>query len=95
MTPIFYFTKPGDLVFDPMAGGGVVPNVSMVFGRKCQAFDMAAGEDRPEIQYHHWNPNDGVWPMVKKPDLIIFDPPYFSKDEFYGMIKKSINLPGG
>jgi hypothetical protein len=38
---LFYFTDPGDLVMDPMAGGGVVPDVCLLFERKCQAFDLA------------------------------------------------------
>ncbi|GAG19256.1 unnamed protein product, partial [marine sediment metagenome] len=44
----FYFTKPGHLVLDPMAGGGVVPDVCLVFGRKCLSFDLAPGDNRPE-----------------------------------------------
>ncbi|MGD9159755.1 MAG: MerR family transcriptional regulator [Desulfobacteraceae bacterium] len=78
---LFYFTKPGDLVLDPMAGGGVVPDVCMLFERKCQAFDLAPAEDRPEIMYHYWAPENLKWPKTKKPDLIFFDPPYFSKKE--------------
>ena len=39
---LFYFTKPGDLVLDPMAGGGVVSDVCLLFERKCQSFDLAA-----------------------------------------------------
>ncbi len=76
---LFYFSKPGDTVFDPMAGGGVVPDVSLVFGRKCRSFDLAAGDNRPEIEYHLWDPSNGQWPMEKTPDLVFFDPPYFSK----------------
>jgi hypothetical protein len=78
---LFYFTKPGDLVLDPMAGGGVVPDVCLLFGRKCQSFDLAARDNRPEIEYHHWNPQRWTWPVTKKPDLIFFDAPYFSKKE--------------
>ena len=73
---LFYFTKPGDLVLDPMAGGGVVPDVCLLFERKCQAFDLARADNRPEIEYHHLNPGKGTWPVTKKPDLIFFDPPY-------------------
>jgi len=76
---LFYFTKPGDLVLDPMAGGGVVPDVCLAFERKCHAFDLAPSDSRPEIEYHHWNPQKGKWPLAKKPDLIFFDPPYYTK----------------
>jgi hypothetical protein len=56
---LYYFTKPGDLVLDPMAGGGVVPDTCLLFERKCQAFDLAAQDKqgkRPEIEYHNWDP---------------------------------------
>ena len=69
---LFYFTKPGDLVLDPMAGGGVVPDVCLAFERKCHAFDLAPSDSRPEIEYHHWDPQKGTWPVTKKPDLIFF-----------------------
>ena len=78
---LFYFTKPGDLVLDPMAGGGVVPDVCMLFERKCQSFDLAVRDNRPEILCHHWDPRNWKWPITKKPDLIFFDPPYYIKKE--------------
>ena len=79
---LFYFTKPHDLILDPMAGGGVVPDVCLLFERKCQAFDLSPGGDkRPEIEHHHWNPQNRTWPVTKKPDLIFFDPPYYTKKQ--------------
>ena len=78
---LFYFTKPGNLVLDPMAGGGVVPDVCLLFERKCQSFDLALRDNRPEIQRYYWDPQNWTWPVTKKPDLIFFDPPYFSKKE--------------
>ncbi len=78
---LFYFTKPGDLVLDPMAGGGVVTDACLLFERKCQAFDLVSRDKRPEIEYHHWDPQKGTWPVTKKPDLIFFDPPYYTKKE--------------
>ncbi|MDB4443776.1 site-specific DNA-methyltransferase [bacterium] len=77
-----YFSKVGDLVFDPMAGGGVVPDVCLAFGRKCWSFDLVdRPETRPEIEPFQWNPERLLWPVngKEKPDLIFFDPPYFSK----------------
>ena len=76
---LYYFTKPGDHVLDPMAGGGVVPDTCLLFERRCQAFDLAARDKRPEIEYHHWDPRNDTWPVSKKPDLIFFDPPYYTK----------------
>jgi len=78
---LFYFTKPGNLVLDPMAGGGVVPDVCLLFERKCQSFDLALRDNRPEIQRYYWDPQNWTWPVTKKPDLIFFDPPYFRKKE--------------
>jgi hypothetical protein len=79
---LFYLTHPGDLVLDPMAGGGVVPDVCLAFGRQCWAFDLVdRPEKRPEIEPYHWDPKDLSWPVHSKaqPDLIFFDPPYFDK----------------
>ncbi len=81
---LFYFTKQGDLVFDPMAGGGVVPDTSLAFNRRCWSFDLIdRPETRPEIEPHQWNPEGLLWPVKgkDKPDLIFFDPPYFKKQE--------------
>ena len=75
---LFYFTQEGDLVFDPMAGGGVVPDTCLAFNRKCWSFDLAdRPETRPEIEPHQWNPEGLLWPVKgkDKPDLIFFDPP--------------------
>jgi len=79
---LYYFSDQGDLVFDPMAGGGVVEDTCLAFNRKCWSFDMDdRPETRPEIEAHFWDLNDLKWPVKgkTKPDLIIFDPPYFKK----------------
>ena len=80
-----YFSKPGDLVLDPMAGGGVTPDTCLAMGRRCWAFDMMDRPDtRPEIESFTWGISSDQqfsWPVSAKgkPDLIIFDPPYFDK----------------
>ena len=76
-----------------MAGGGVVSDVCMLFERKCQSFDLATRDNRPEIQYHHWNSRDGGWPIEKNPDIIFFDPPYFSKKQKEYEKKANENTP--
>ncbi len=82
---LFYFTKPGDLVLDPMAGGGVVPDTCLAFGRRCLAFDAKARDERPEIKHHEWALDNMSWPInggyKSTPDLIFFDPPYFTKKQ--------------
>jgi len=42
---------------------------------------LAVRESRPEIIYHYWDPQNGQWPTAKKPDLIFYDAPYFTKKE--------------
>ncbi len=79
---LYYFSHQGDLVLDPMAGGGVVADTCLAFNRKCWSFDMADRPDtRPEIEPHFWDLSELQWPVQgkTKPDLIIFDPPYFKK----------------
>jgi len=58
---LFYFTQEGDLVFDPMAGGGVVPDTCLAFNRRCWSFDLAdRPETQPEIELFQWNPESLV-----------------------------------
>jgi hypothetical protein len=79
---LYFFSKENDLVIDPMAGGGVVPDTCLAFNRKCWSFDMVDRIiERPEIEPHFWDTKNLKWPVSSKtkPDLIIFDPPYFSK----------------
>ena len=79
---LYYFSDQNDLVFDPMAGGGVVADTCLAFNRKCRSFDMDDRPDtRPEIEPYFWDISNVQWPIQgkAKPDLILFDPPYFKK----------------
>ena len=79
---LYYFSDQNDLVFDPMAGGGVVADTCLALNRKCWSFDMDdRPETRPEIEPCFWDITNLKWPIKgkTKPDLIIFDPPYFKK----------------
>jgi transcriptional regulator with XRE-family HTH domain len=76
---LYFFTQEGERVMDPMAGGGVVPDVCTLMHRRCDAFDLVARPSRPEIRQHHWQLHSMRWPDTRQPDLIFFDPPYFSK----------------
>ena len=93
---LFYFTRDHHLIVDPMAGGGVVPDVCLAFNRRCWSFDLVDRCDRrPEIECYHWEKKNLQWPYKssEKPDLIFIDPPYFKKkaDDY---AKESIsNLP--
>ena len=69
---LYYFSPPGGLVVDPMAGGGTTLDVCSSMGRRCLAYDLQP--TRPDIQSHdirHGFPKDGVGC-----DLIFCDPPY-------------------
>jgi hypothetical protein len=48
---LFYFSRPGDLVLDPMAGGGVTPDTCLALDRRCWAFDMMDRAKRPEADW--------------------------------------------
>ena len=81
---LFYFSRPGDLILDPMAGGGVTSDTCLALDRRCWSFDIKERSSRPEIEPHTWTLSSNgllMWPVSSKtkPDLIIFDPPYFSK----------------
>ncbi len=104
---LFYFSKQNDLILDPMAGGGVTPDTCLALSRRCWAFDMTdRTETRPEIEPHTWTiptanrlDSSTANPLTsskEKPDLVIFDPPYFDKkasdydkDSISGLPKKA------
>ena len=87
---LYFFSKPDDLIFDPMAGGGVCADTCLAMDRRCWSLDMDDRPDtRPEIEPYHWNLNHKwddlpIMGSKGKPDLIICDPPYFDKkaDEY-------------
>jgi len=100
---LFYFSKQNDLVLDPMAGGGATPDTCLALNRRCWAFDMIdCPETRPEIEHHTWtvskeSDQQMLWPIKskEKPDLIIFDPPYFDKKAGEYSVKSISGLPKG
>jgi ParB family chromosome partitioning protein len=69
---LYYYTGPGALVVDPMAGGGTTLDVCEAMGRRCLAYDL--DPPRPEIRYN--DINDGFPPEALGCDLIFCDPPY-------------------
>ncbi|WP_233579050.1 DNA methyltransferase [Tautonia sociabilis] len=69
---LHYFTSPGALVVDPMAGGGTTLDVCEAMGRRCLAYDLSPV--RPEIAQH--DVRDGFPPEARECDLVFCDPPY-------------------
>ena len=98
---LYYFSRQNDLIFDPIGGGGVTPDVCLAFNRRCWTLDMIDRPDtRPEIEPYYWDIKgdfkkdqkpSGIFNSKQKPDLIICDPPYFDKkrDDY---AQKSISM---
>jgi hypothetical protein len=76
---LYWFTEQDAVVLDPMAGGGTVPDVCLVMGRTCYAYDLS-GSERRDIVPH--NLATAGWPeRTKDAHLIVWDPPYFDKQD--------------
>ena len=59
---LFYFSNPGDLIFDPMAGGGVTAGTCLALCRRCWSLDMEDHQDqRPEIEPYYWDMKNKNW----------------------------------
>jgi ParB-like chromosome segregation protein Spo0J len=69
---LHYYTRPGALVVDPMAGGGTTLDVCTAMGRRCLAYDLAPV--RPDIRA--LDVRDGLPPEAEGCDLVFCDPPY-------------------
>jgi ParB family transcriptional regulator, chromosome partitioning protein len=69
---LHYFTAPGALVVDPMAGGGTTLDVCASMGRRCLAYDLHPV--RSDIRKH--DVNGGFPPEASGCDLVFCDPPY-------------------
>jgi ParB-like chromosome segregation protein Spo0J len=89
---IWYFTQPGDLVVDPMAGGGSTLDAAEFLGRRSLGLDVVPR--RPDIQ--EWDISKGFPEYTKGCDLIFMDPPYWNmKDEGYSDLSSSrLSLEG-
>lgn len=69
---LHYFTEPGALVVDPMAGGGTTLDVCTAMGRRCLAFDLEPARD----DIHRHDIRGGFPATTLGADLIFCDPPY-------------------
>jgi hypothetical protein len=69
---LHYFTQPGDLVVDPMAGGGTTLDVCEAMGRRCLAYDLDPVRDgiaKADVR-------SGMQPETSGCALVFLDPPY-------------------
>ncbi len=71
---LHYYTEPGGLVVDPMAGGGTTLDVALAMGRRCLAYDLEPV--RPDIARR--DVRLGLPPEALGCDLLFCDPPYHS-----------------
>ncbi|MHA2163925.1 MAG: DNA methyltransferase [Candidatus Thorarchaeota archaeon] len=77
---LYFFTKPGDLVLDPMVGGGTTIDACLIMNRKCIGYDKAPSRD--DIKKHDITDD----PPNERAQLIFYDPPYFrKKEDEYGL----------
>lgn len=100
LNTLYYYTKLGDLVVDPMAGGGSTIDACLVMGRKCRAFDISTSvvEKRKDIILRDIEDEDFIdegFGNKKPSDLVFLDPPYYNMvfdqgktiDEFYDFVR--------
>lgn len=82
---LYLYTDQGDLVLDPMAGGGTTNDVCVVFNRRCAAFDIEPV--RKDIRQHDITTGP---PPVKEPvQLAILEPPYYNmKQDAYDTLEE-------
>jgi DNA modification methylase len=72
---LYYWTEQGDLVVDPMAGGGVTVDVCKAMKRRCLAWDVSPVRDDIEKR----NALD-PWPVEPESvSLVFIDPPYWKQ----------------
>ena len=80
MNIIYHYSRQGDLVVDPMAGGGVTIDACLVMNRKCRAYDIdPTKSERKDIGQH--DAREELPQKARGCDLIILDPPYYKKEE--------------
>jgi DNA methylase len=77
---LWLFTEPGQIVFDPFAGGGTTLHVAKAMGRRVWVSDRASAALYPTLPIHTHDITTG-WPdgAPAKADLILLDPPYWKQ----------------
>ena len=75
---LYFYTEQGDLIIDPMAGGGVVGDVATVMRRQWRMYDI--NPIRPDIKT--LDLTQGLPNECKNAELVFWDPPYFKKMDY-------------
>ena len=81
---LYFYTEQGQLVVDPMAGGGITGDVCKVMNRKYLMYDINPTSD--EVTKH--NITKGLPEQAHNADLVFWDPPYYKK------LEKDYDHPG-
>lgn len=71
---LYYYTEQGDLVLDPMSGGGSTVDACKIMSRKCIAYDIAP--QREDIKKRDII-LEGIDSEIKDIQLLFLDPPYW------------------
>jgi hypothetical protein len=77
---LWYFTKPGDIIVDLVAGSGTTIDVAKAMGRRVWASDIRGNHYSPHLPIHRHDATTG-WPAdaPNRADLIFLDPPYWKQ----------------
>lgn len=75
---MWLYTQPGDIVFDPFAGGGTTIDVAKRMGRRVWSSDL--NPSTPTLPIHQHDITTG-WPedAPNKVDFVLLDPPYWQQ----------------
>jgi adenine-specific DNA-methyltransferase len=73
------YTRPGDLVVDPMAGSGTALDVASELGREVKGFDLQP--QRPDIEE---NDARNLPLATRSTDFVFIDPPYSTHIRYSG-----------
>ena len=76
---LYFYTKQGDLVVDPMAGSGTVVDACLLMNRHCFAYDNKPESFSKRIDIRECDAIEAI--RKHKANLIFLDPPYFKKKE--------------
>lgn len=77
---LYYFTKPGDVIFDPFGGGGSTLDICEKRLRRCYISDLNPIPARErDIRKH--DISTGLPADLPVPDFVFLDPPYWKQAE--------------
>ncbi len=86
---LYFYTKAGALVIDPMAGSGTTSDTCLLLGRRCYSYDIDLRHQRPDILRNDLA-KDG-WPdRTAKADLILWDPPCLDRKAYLEFSGKAL-----